>query len=540
MLKINKIDCHSFWDSNLRKINNKNKRFQHFLQLGLIAFCFFHLQITSFKQIIDSGCSTQVRFLLCSSLFPLCSPNVPRPVPPCKSLCESVKRDCFHDPVFSKLWPSFLNCDALPEPEKQGLCMQAPEEFTVIKQLPTRPVPAWNVSWNVRKFSHILNVSAASCPSNFTLNSLEECVPQCGYDSMYSSKQKEVAELLILLLSSVCFIFTLLSLVTFWAETTRFGFPEKPIIFLTLCYNLLSVCYLERIIFHDPRSERLLDDKNDKICLSTSPCLASFITTSYLTLSAGTWWLIFGFCWYLTTNKKWSCEALEKKSGLFHVLAWILPIIPPISALLSSGVKTHELTGFCIAPGFTEIPTLGLLILGAFFTIMSVFSLKNLKTSWQQDKLTQVMTRILIFSALYLLPTISSIIISFYEVIDIPIPKCMPGDSCRPPEKLSAIPTLLKLSFILIGGATTGLWVWSKKTYDSCRNRITTSSLTSSITTTTTAGSPATTKSFIIKSNHHSILSSAIGGDNNKYKRNYPLYPGIHFQRAPVTENSGV
>lgn len=44
----------------------------------------------------------------------------------------------------------------------------------------------------------------------------------------------------------LCFLSTLFTLLTFWVEPSRFRYPERPIVFLALCYNLLSVAYIVR------------------------------------------------------------------------------------------------------------------------------------------------------------------------------------------------------------------------------------------------------------------------------------------------------
>lgn len=94
-------------------------------------------QLRGFDALIESHCSPELPFLLCSLYFPMCSmpkvrtsssPSslhrhgdiVRRPgedvqmATPCRSLCERVKRGCF--PVlenFGYSWPHDLNCSVL-------------------------------------------------------------------------------------------------------------------------------------------------------------------------------------------------------------------------------------------------------------------------------------------------------------------------------------------------------------------------------------------------------------------------------------------
>ncbi|XP_055523867.1 frizzled-3 [Wyeomyia smithii] len=483
------------------------------------------LLITSLRPVIDSGCSKQALFLFCSSLFPLCSANAPRPVQPCRSLCEQVRKDCFSDAVFSKLWPAYLDCRTLPQPENHGLCMQVPPEAsgsveknaTTIKgstgvnnnaaviaanpSVAAVPLKPWSI-FNLPPLPHgaaaggggvggaVLHPNAiiepgatrpphhshhhhqipisGGCPANYSLE-YDQCVPKCGstVDAMYSGQQKEVIEFWTLILSAGCFIFTLMSLVTFWTKATKFEYPDRPLLFMTLCYNLMGLCYLERTILHNPRKELidLLEFRQE--CTITSQCLAYYIIKNYLLISATTWWLIFGVCWYLSTAKQWSCEALEKKSGLFHVMAWVVPFTSPIGALLRGNITKYELTNFCTAKGFTEIPALILLLVGAVLIFLALMALKRLKSTWNQSEtLSKVFTRVLLFAIVYLIPALSAVICTFFERIENSIEPCHSGATCPVPKKFSLLPTLLKLILTLVGGSTTGIWLWSKHSTD--------------------------------------------------------------------------
>lgn len=89
------------------------------------SFNILLLQIDKLRPVFETAstaCSRQMRFLICSSLFPWCSDEISRPVLACRDVCEKVKIECAQDPII-KYWPRFLDCDQLPQPEKQELCM---------------------------------------------------------------------------------------------------------------------------------------------------------------------------------------------------------------------------------------------------------------------------------------------------------------------------------------------------------------------------------------------------------------------------------
>lgn len=98
---------------------------QRIKTLLISDYFFLSLQINKLRpmfELTSSQCSRQMRFLICSSLFPWCSDEVSRPVMACRNVCEKVKSECAQDPVM-KYWPSWLDCDQLVQPEKQELCM---------------------------------------------------------------------------------------------------------------------------------------------------------------------------------------------------------------------------------------------------------------------------------------------------------------------------------------------------------------------------------------------------------------------------------
>lgn len=365
------------------------------------------------------------------------------------------------------------------------------------------------------------------CPVNFTAVSAVSCGPICGSDAMFTAEQKRISDTWTLALSAICFILTLFSLVTFWAEPMRFGFPERPVLFLALCYNLLSVAYLERVIFHNP-----LKDELGPACGTSSACLASFILTSYLTLSAAIWWLIFAVCWYLSTEKQWSSEALEKKSGLIHVLAWVPPIIPPIAAFLWDTVRPHELTGMCSSYGFVEVPAIVLLLVGAVFTVLAARSLQGLKDTVTGDdsfhkRLAQIRMRIVVFSCVFFAPALLAVILGFFENAYVVIPACVFGDPCVAAKSYSSIPTLLRLFFTLAGGSLAGMWVWSKKTCESYRSRMTPGVGCAG------GGGPG----YLVVNSGGVATKASAAMLQKKFKQSTPgpLYAGINFHNVPVT-----
>lgn len=79
-------------------------------------------EIRSFKPLIKSGCSNDLRFFLCSIYFPECQKG--GPILPCQSLCQKVKTGCY--PLMQKYgfsWPDYLKCNLFPENGTTAVCI---------------------------------------------------------------------------------------------------------------------------------------------------------------------------------------------------------------------------------------------------------------------------------------------------------------------------------------------------------------------------------------------------------------------------------
>lgn len=128
-----------------------------------------------------------------------------------------------------------LNCSLFPpQNDHNHMCMEGPGD----EELPYPPV--WDPLH--QEECHVLG----SNPDQFTwLKQSESCTLQCGYDSgLYRRPTKVFTDAWMAVWAVLCFLSTTLTVLTFLLDSQRFSYPERPIIFLSMCCNLYSVAYL--------------------------------------------------------------------------------------------------------------------------------------------------------------------------------------------------------------------------------------------------------------------------------------------------------
>lgn len=74
-------------------------------------------ELSQFTRMIQSKCSPVLRVFLCSVYFPPCADDARRVTPPCRSVCNTARRDC--EPWMKRSglkWPYKFECSSFPDP----------------------------------------------------------------------------------------------------------------------------------------------------------------------------------------------------------------------------------------------------------------------------------------------------------------------------------------------------------------------------------------------------------------------------------------
>lgn len=494
------------------------------------------LEAHQFWPLVEIHCSVDLKFFLCSMYAPICMPRYPKYLPACKSVCERAKNGCA--PLMRKYgfaWPERMNCDDLPNygdrKDPTNLCMDplngeepsdplSPGNFNPISTLVpgqdvhgTAHVPEYTmptipyvgglpttrypgIKWPVVDvIMPNMNGKCMCHPPMVVVSSQQEmyfnkvytggvvnCARPCK-NPFFTKKEREFADIWIGLWSILCFVSTSTTLLTFLIDMQRFKYPERPIIFLSACYVMVSLAYIIRLgVGHkelscDSNVIRYSAEKDYR-------CIIVFLLSYFFGMASSIWWVILALTWFLAAGMKWGNEAIASYSVFYHLAAWLIPTAKSMAALWLSSVDGDSISGLCYVGnqnlgnlrGYVLAPLFVYLILGTSFLLggfVSLFRIRNVikqQGRTKTDKLEKLMIRIGVFSVLYTVP--ASIVIGCYfyeqhfrEEWEKTI-TCGYADRTKNIKPIHAI-FMLKYFMCLVIGITSGFWIWSGKTLDS-------------------------------------------------------------------------
>lgn len=296
--------------------------------------------------------------------------------------------------------------------------------------------------------------------------------------------------------SVLSFLSTLITIMTFLLNPSRFQYPWRPIVFLAACFNVHSIGYLFAIILG---RSIVTCPGNQFITTSTSwgwehvPCILVFGILYYSMMAAFLWWLILTLSWCLTSSLKWSNEAISNIAFFFHLVAWIVPLLMTISMIAARQLSADELTGICfIVRDETRssfyallfgviVPLMIFLLIGITFVTIGLFSVCRihafLRHKGQEQEsivLEKLIIRVGVFVSVYMFPAAVLIGCFFYELLQRPSWNTIEG-SCSDGDCAKANPTVLivRVFMFLVIGVFTGVWIWSKKSFLSWKEMMT-------------------------------------------------------------------
>lgn len=475
------------------------------------------MEVHQYFPLLKVKCSPDLQFFLCSVFVPVCT-ILEQPLPPCRSLCLSAKDGC--ESIMKKFgfdWPENLDCSQYPENQDVEMCVGDNRTSSSPTQAPTNhnhhngyPPISFQPEKNFRDFLPGREYGFV-CPVQFKVPTILEYTfkvgnkveKDCGapcHMMFFDENERKFSRVWIGTWAVLCSASCLFTVCTFLIDTDRFRYPERPIIFLSLCYLMVAFAYV--IGFYAGDSISCREPFNGIQTVSTITqgtkyelCTILFMVLYFFSMASSIWWVVLTLTWFLAAGLKWGHEAIEANSQYFHLAAWAIPAIKTITILAMGKVEGDILSGVCYVGlwnvealrGFVLSPLCGYLIMGTIFLLAGFVSLFRIRTVMKHDgtktdKLEKLMIRIGIFSVLYTVPALIVIACLFYEQLYYDSwMHTWTNDMCKN-HKEFAIPCsrekeverrpyfvifMIKYLMCMIVGITSSVWIWSGKTVHS-------------------------------------------------------------------------
>eukprot|EP00096_Caligus_rogercresseyi_P010031 TRINITY_DN3530_c0_g1_i1.p1 TRINITY_DN3530_c0_g1~~TRINITY_DN3530_c0_g1_i1.p1 ORF type:complete len:593 (-),score=139.83 TRINITY_DN3530_c0_g1_i1:160-1938(-) len=469
------------------------------------------VEFETFGPLLESGCSKELPFFLCSVYTPMCAPLAPSfLVGPCRPLCQKVRRQC--EPLLLKMgfsWPAHFDCSRFyPANREHEMCMKGPDEsslrlhpelpLSTLHTFVSNPLFRETVKNRLSQDSSLhhkyrdylllleadLNMqnpakTQISTPCRHLKRSLEyihvehinSCVPLCSSNILFDEEQKTFAQIWMGAWSGVSLLGVAFTLLTHSLLPQPREFPDKAVIYLTLSYGLSALSYIFRLLVGKEAYACQSLDSDHSISLLTQEglrnelCAFGALLFYFPSMSGSSWWTVGTLCWCLSAifnnNNRGTGYA-----PLYHLIAWGIPAALSIAVLLSKLIDAHELTGMCGVGNQREDALWTYVIIpeSIQFALSHAFFAIGLLASLCRDKKENIYSRIALFWILYSLPKGVVLGCDVYEALNRREWRDVTR-SGRPNVEIF----MLRICMSNVIGLTSAYWIWSKETLGAWR-----------------------------------------------------------------------
>ncbi|CAH8652051.1 unnamed protein product [Schistosoma bovis] len=480
-------------------------------------------RMNDYRSLINVGCSQYLKFFLCTIYFPMCTPalNPPAALQPCQNLCRYVQSKC--EPImksFSFPWPIELNCKSLPS--ESGMCIQ-PQNYDLDKQgeIISQGIPSEahgaianllpdfgeflahqnaqnqqltgaqtnQTDNNHGKISlidnnqsglmkhHILHrakLQASKCYVVEILLYSEQahdnitCARRCNAHLFYKPVEKRFANIWMLVWAILCLASCAMTMITFTLSRSRFAYPERPIIYISVCYFFYSTGFiLHALIGRDSVACR---NKVETISSSLLPSGVSQEGAKKLLTSVAQSKVNVTFL--ITSGHEGFHSLISLRSNLKQHVKSLMPVANTKTGLAN-----------CYNSQFKRNVTATLATSATPLQPITLTSPVIPLNNGNIRRLDKLMIKIAIFSMLYVLPKACVIGVNIYNYINYPkwmktldklakqtnclteygtnwslVTQCV-SDNHFP----SVEANMLQIFMSLVVGITSGMWVWCNR-----------------------------------------------------------------------------
>uniref|UniRef100_A0A1I7XP12 Frizzled-4 n=1 Tax=Heterorhabditis bacteriophora TaxID=37862 RepID=A0A1I7XP12_HETBA len=454
------------------------------------------MAIGQFSPLVKVKCSEDIKLFLCTVYAPVCT-QLEQPIQPCRDLCLSAKNGCESLMIkFGFRWPEQLDCSHFPV---DGICVGE-------NKTSSTPKPSGSsISSSYLECPHSMRASSGS---HFSLplasGVLEDCSLPCAADNQvpvfFDARNRRYLRFWTGGWSVACCACAVFTILTFLIDLSRFAYPVRPILYMAVCYLVISIVYMIGVLYiiyyleNDYESSVVGEDSFACGSFRSTPtllvtqggdnvlCSALAVAHYYFMMSSSTWWVVLCLAWFLAANLKWGAESIAGLSTYFHAACWGIPAILSVAVLVTNSIDGDVFTGL----------GLFLLVCGiwSMVRIRSYIKLQHADVDKNISKLEKLMFRVSGFAVMYALPTAASAAILCYQAMQMPVwldnwytHHCllsdratfgftMPRTSCHQRSETNAPGPEVFLIYAkylsqLIVGITCAVWICSAKTVGS-------------------------------------------------------------------------
>lgn len=291
-------------------------------------------EVHRYAMLWTTRCSHDLKTFLCAVFAPACTANG-EPAPPCRSLCTSARNGCQSSMAehFGQQWPADLECSKFPD--------GGPTCYSGGHVWPGSDDGNRERAGGGGGAGTGFEVCGREPGTETDADGRGDCGVPC--DAFWSPEQTRTARSWVAAWSALCAASCLFACCTFAVDTRRFPYPERPVVYLSLCHLIVAAAHLvgclagdgvactghgliARGARHDPR------------------CAALFVATYFFGTASAVWWIVLSLTWFLAAGLKWGHEAIGANSRYFHLAAWTVPAVQTAAAL---GLGEIEGKCFC-------------------------------------------------------------------------------------------------------------------------------------------------------------------------------------------------
>ncbi len=132
----------------------------------------------------------------------------------------------------------------------------------------------------------------------------------------FSEDEQKFARIWIGIGRFLCCASTLFTILTYLVDMNRFSYPERPIIFLSGCYTMVSIAYIAGFLLEDKVvCNEQFENEFRTVVQGTKKegCTILFMMLYFFSMASSIWWVILALTWFLAAGNEMGVMRLLKR-----------------------------------------------------------------------------------------------------------------------------------------------------------------------------------------------------------------------------------